>query len=85
MNSIHEITLPSKVLIGPGAIKRIHDVVSGIPRVPGQIGIVTGENTYKAGGRIVEEMLSRDNSVVTWFASDASVSTAEKQIGRAHV
>lgn len=78
MSSIHEITLPSKVIVGPGAAARVRDVVEAVPRGSGRIGLVTGENTYRAGGRLVEEVLSEVSEVKTWVIGDATVSTAER-------
>jgi len=78
LQSIHEITLPLKVVVGPGAIGRVRDVVDSIRGDTSRIGIVTGDNTYRVGGRVVEEMLRDRSEVRVWKASDASVATAEK-------
>mgnify|MGYP001626185774 CR=1 FL=1 len=78
LESIHRIILPSKVIIGPGAIKSIGEIVNEVAGRSKNIGVVTGENTYRIGGRIVEEYLGGHSKVETWIAGDASISTAEK-------
>jgi glycerol-1-phosphate dehydrogenase [NAD(P)+] len=48
--------LPKKVIIGNGAIIRIRDIIEEIINCEdNSVGIVTGENTYRVGGVIVEK------------------------------
>lgn len=54
--STHDIELPKKVIIGNGAIVRIRDIIEEIINCEdNSVGIVTGENTYRVGGVIVEK------------------------------
>jgi len=57
--SVHDIELPKKVIIGSGAILRVRNIVEETTGCGGSIvGVVTGENTYKAGGALVESLIS---------------------------
>jgi len=59
VSSIHNIELPKKVVVGSGAIARIREIVDEIIECKGSvIGIVTGENTYRVGGVLVEKIVS---------------------------
>ena len=76
VSNIHEIELPKKVIVGSGAIKNIVDVVKTLGKSSIRIGIVTGNNTYKAGGYIVEKILGEIGAVSVWLVENATLETA---------
>jgi glycerol-1-phosphate dehydrogenase [NAD(P)+] len=57
VSSIHSIELPKKVIVGSGAITRVRDVVEEITGCKESVGVITGENTYKVGGELVESIV----------------------------
>lgn len=59
MSNTHNIELSKKVIIGSGALSKVRDIVEEITNCRGSVvGIVTGENTYRAGGALVESLIS---------------------------
>ncbi|WP_052833684.1 NAD(P)-dependent glycerol-1-phosphate dehydrogenase [Staphylothermus hellenicus] len=78
--SIHEITLPLKVIIGSGILDKIPDYLSKMKFTNQyRAGIITGPTTYNVAGRIVEESLKNNGyNVEVWKARDARMETANQ-------
>jgi len=76
MGDVHEIFLPKKVIVGNGAVRKVVEVLGDL-KVDGlKVGVITGENTYKAGGHVVENMVKDLAEAYLWKAEDPSVKTA---------
>lgn len=80
MQSVHEITLPLKVIVGYGVVEKVSEI---IPPSVRKVGIITGELTYELSGKRVEEALASERKVVVWKAPNAMVDTAEEIARRA--
>jgi len=80
LQSVHEITLPLKVIVGHGVIDKVSEIIPPLAR---KVGIITGELTYELSGRRVEEALAPERKVVAWKAPNAIVDTAEEIARRA--
>lgn len=81
MNNTHEIILPVKIVVGSSILDKTHTYLSEALADTGKVGLITGINTYKIAGRIVEESLVKSGyETYTWFVEDASVSEAERII-----
>jgi glycerol-1-phosphate dehydrogenase [NAD(P)+] len=79
MSSVHEIVLPLRVIVGNGAIHSLVALLNEIKRKePFRVGVVTGENTYLAGGRLVEEIARGVGDVYVLKVRDPNVVTAER-------
>jgi len=79
MSSIHEITLPLKVIVGNGAINTIPSVLRELSEGKSmRIGIVTGESTYSVGGWVVEGMARGFGEVFVYRVRDSTVDTASR-------
>jgi len=78
--SVHEITLPFKVVVGHSVLSSIATYLEKIELTPpAAVGIVTGENTYRVAGSLVErELSSRGYSLEVWRIERADVNTAEE-------
>ncbi|WP_448579327.1 NAD(P)-dependent glycerol-1-phosphate dehydrogenase [Thermosphaera sp.] len=75
MHSVHEITLPLKVIVGHGVVEKVSEI---IPPSVRKVGIITGELTYELSGKRIEEALASERRVVVWKAPNAMVDTAEE-------
>lgn len=78
MVAVHEIVLPKKVIVGNGAISKLRDIISNLLKEKSRVGVVTGENTYFIGGKLVEELIREVAEVYTWKIKDATVETATR-------
>ena len=79
MSSVHEIVLPLRVIVGNGAIHSLVALLNEIKRKePFRVGVVTGENTYLDGGRLVEEIARGVGDVYVLKVRDPNVVTAER-------
>lgn len=76
MESVHEITLPEKVIIGEDAIKSIPKIIQTSLGKVSKAVIITGENTYRAGGFLVETVLKDIADIFVVKVPDAYISTA---------
>lgn len=76
MGNVHEILLPKKVIVGNGAIHKVVEVLRDLKIDQLKVGIITGENTYKVGGRVVEDIVKDIAETYLWKAGDPSVKTA---------
>jgi len=76
MNTVHEILLPKKVIVGDGAIYKVVDVLESMNISDLKAGIVTGERTYQAGGKLVENLVKGLAETRLWIARDSSIETA---------
>lgn len=77
---VHKIILPEKVIIGPGVLGSVAEIVEELAssREGFTVGIVTGPNTYRVGAKFIEEELAKKYRVVLWKAEEASVTVAER-------
>lgn len=73
---IHEIDLPKLIIIGSGALGRVAQALKSVRRELSKVAIVTGENTYRAGGVLVEKSAKEVTDVVVVTVRDATVTTA---------
>jgi len=80
LQSVHEITLPLKVIVGHRVVEKVSEI---LPPSVRKVGIVTGELTYEVAGRRVEEALSPERKVVVWKVPNAMVDSAVALAGRA--
>jgi glycerol-1-phosphate dehydrogenase [NAD(P)+] len=80
LSSVHEITLPLKVIIGSNILEKIPDYLEKM-KIGREyvIGIISGPTTYRVAGSIVEDALtSRGYKVHVWRIRDARIETAEE-------
>jgi len=78
LNEIHEITLPVKIVVGPAVLNKISSYLSNILTDNATVGLITGPNTYRVAGRVVEENLGEYGcKTKVWIVEDASISEAE--------
>lgn len=78
LSDVHEIKLPMKVIVGSQAVVKVVEVLRDISSQRIRIGIVTGESTYRAGGRLVEELLGESADITTWIVRESVLQTAKE-------
>ncbi len=79
MSRIHEIILPLKVIVGSGALNSLPSILRELnDKETLRIGVVTGENTYTAGGVFVEKTARDFGEVFVWRVKDSKLETAQR-------
>lgn len=78
MSAIHEIKLPIKVVVGSQAISKVREVVEEISSSTVRVAIISGENTYRVGGRLIEELLKGSAETTTWIVRESTLQTAQE-------
>lgn len=76
VSGIHEIDLPKLIIIGDGALNRVTQVLRSVKANITKAAIITGENTYRVGGSVVEKGVKEVSDAVIIRVRDAAVATA---------
>jgi glycerol-1-phosphate dehydrogenase [NAD(P)+] len=83
--NLHVIELPKHVIVGPGAIQRVANVVNSIPGAKiTSIVVVAGPNVTRAYGSLLREPLESLPATIHWLeAREPTLTYAEKLVEEA--